>query len=70
MYSMPTKSRSGGLGVPHPFPLSHYQHANRLPGSVGQDHGATHDLVGVAGVDAQTDGDIHGFIELGERRRP
>src|SRR5690606_5819925 len=42
--------------------------ANGLPRPVGEDDRAAHDLVRVAGIDAQTDRDLDGLIELGECR--
>ena len=56
-----------GFRLPDPIALGNHQHANRLPGSVGQHDRPAHHLVGVARVDAEPHGDVHGLIELGER---
>jgi hypothetical protein len=39
-------------------------HADVATGARGQGDGATHHLVRLAGVDAQTDGDLDGLVEL------
>ena len=40
------------------------QHADGLTGTMGQHDGAADLLVGVAGIDAQADGDLQGLVEL------
>ena len=49
------------------FALTEHGHAHGLAQPVGQGDGAAHHLVGILGVNAQADGHIHGFVELGER---
>src|SRR3981081_396281 len=43
------------------------EHAHRLTGARGEDYRAAHSLVGVLRIDAETDRDFHGLIELRER---
>ena len=57
--------RAGFLGLMGLVALGENQHADGLAGAVGQDHRTADLLVSVTGVDAQTDGDFHGLIELG-----
>src|SRR6185295_17986430 len=45
------------------------ENADSLTGSSREHDGAAHSLIGVLGIDAQTDGDLDGLIELGERAR-
>ena len=39
--------------------------ADVLAGTARQGHGATHHLVGLAGIDAEADGHVDGLVELG-----
>ena len=39
-----------------------------LAGAGGQGDGAAHDLVGLAGVDAEADGELDALVELGRRQ--
>src|SRR5690606_3821278 len=56
------------LGLLDALTLGEHEDAHRLAGAVGQDHGAAHDLVGVARIDAEPDRDLDGFVELREGR--
>src|SRR5207302_8289702 len=38
--------------------------AHGLADAVGEDHRPAHHLVGVLGIDAEADGDVHGLVEL------
>ena len=44
------------------------EHAHGLTGSRGQHDGSAHDLIGVARIDAEANGDLDRLVELGERR--
>jgi hypothetical protein len=56
---------TGGLGFLGLGALGEHGHALGLAGAVGHHDGATHHLVGLLGVNAQLDGHVDGFIELG-----
>ena len=57
---------AGLLGRLEGVALGEGHDAHGLAGAVGQDDRAADLLVGVAGVDAQTDVDLHGLVELGD----
>ena len=57
---------TGFLGFSLLLALTEHGHAHGLAQPVGQGDGAAHHLVGILGVNAQADGHIHGFVELGE----
>jgi hypothetical protein len=65
-YSVPTNRRPHP-SLPAPWADGDHEHAHRLAGAGRQDDGAAHDLIGVARVDAETDGDFDGFVELRKR---
>src|SRR5262249_16277026 len=48
------------------FTRGDHEHLLRLAQSVRQNHRAANHLVRMLGIDAETHGQIHGFIELGE----
>ena len=57
---------TGGFGLFLLVGSAKHKDADGLTRAVGQRHTATHHLVGLAGVDTQTNVDIHGSVELGE----
>ena len=59
------KLRAGFLCFADFFAAGDHQHAHRFAKPVGQAHGSAHNLVGVLGIHAQIDGQLHGFVELG-----
>src|SRR6266699_1716460 len=56
--------RPGFLRFANLVTAGNHQHANALAESVGQTHGAAHDLVGVFRINAQIDGQLDGFVEF------
>ena len=66
MYSIPTKSAPAASASRDPLTLGDHQHANRLAGSMREHHRAADHLVGMPGIHAEVDGDVHGLVELGE----
>ncbi len=56
--------RLGGSSL---LALGKDRNADALAGAGGQDHGTTHDLIGFARIDTETDGDIDRLVELGRR---
>ena len=56
---------TGRLGLLRLLALGEDQDAHGLAEPVGEDHGAAHHLVGLAGVDAETHTDIDRLVELG-----
>ena len=48
------------------FALTEHGHANGLAQAMRQGDGATDHLVGIFGVNAQTNGHVHGFVKFGE----
>ena len=56
---------TGGLRFGHLFASGDHGDADGLAGAVGQGHGGAQLLVGVLGVDAETDVSFDGFIEFG-----
>jgi hypothetical protein len=59
---------AGGLGLFGLVAGGDDEHADRLAGSGRENDGAAHDLIGVARIDAQTDGDLRGLVKLRECR--
>src|SRR5262249_31176750 len=59
---------AGGLGLFGLVADGDHEHADRLARAGREDDGAAYDLVGVARIDTQTDGDFDGLIKLRECR--
>ena len=57
--------RARGLGFLDLVALGDHQHAHGAAGAVRQNHRATDLLVGMAGVNAQANGNLDGFVKLG-----
>ena len=55
----------GLLGLAGAVALGEDDDAHGAPGAGGEDDGAPHLLIGVAGVDAQAEVGLHGGVELG-----
>ncbi len=64
--SPPTKSAPAASASRSFSPRGDDQHLLRLAQSVRQNHRAAHHLVGVLGIDAQTQREFHRLVELGE----
>ena len=60
---------AGLLGLARLVALGEHGDAHLLAGAVRQHGGAAHDLVGVAHVDAETEVDLDGLVELGALER-
>src|SRR5690606_11930055 len=58
---------AGGLRLRRPLTGGEDDDACRLAGAVRQADGPADHLVGLAGVDAEPEGDLHGGVELGVR---
>ena len=56
----PRRRGFGGLGV-----LGDDRDPDLTPGAGRQGHDAAHLLIGVTGIDAEIDGDLHALVELG-----
>ena len=67
--SAPTMSAPAASASPRRVPGGEHGDPDRLAGPVGQRHGAAHHLVGLAGVDAEPEGDFDGLVELGGGER-
>jgi hypothetical protein len=65
--SMPTTSAPAARASSALAPWANTRDTLGLAGAVGQHDGATNDLVGLLGVDAELHGHVDGFIELGGR---
>ena len=57
--------RTGGLGFLGLLALGDHQYTDGTAGAMGQHHRAANLLVGMAGVNAQTDVQLNGLVELG-----
>ena len=60
---------ASGLGLTCLVADGDHEHAHRLTRPRGEDDGAAHDLIGVAGVSTEPDGDFDSLVELRERTR-
>jgi hypothetical protein len=49
--------------------LGEHRHAHALADAVREHHGPANHLIGVLGVDAQAEGQVHRLVELGARHR-
>ena len=66
MYSAPTKSAPASCCFARLVAGRDDEHAHRLSGAGRQHDRAAHDLIGVARIDAQANGDFHRLIKLRE----
>src|SRR5438477_1460103 len=56
--------RAGLLRLARLVALGEHRHAHRLAEPVRQHDGPAHHLIGVLGIDAQADGDVHRLVEF------